>query len=634
MIRGKKRCSKKGQITLFIIIGIIMLLSIALIVFIKTQTTVFKPKLPVPTETSPIKNYIEACIQKLGAEGADIIGTTGGYITFPEGLADDRFSYIKFSPLENGKNPYWYYRGERRIPPIERVAQDMNDYITENLKECVENLDIFREQYNIEERGEIKTTTTLGDEGTPIKVVYPITIRDKLGVKITELDEFSVVVPYRIKTAYELAVNIMEAEEKQAKIEDLTIDLIALDNDIPYSDIELRCDKRKWKISEIEDKLKLLLRYNLPLIRIDKTNYEPVPSDMPYLQSHFVWAVTDMKYPDFRASFSYDEAWPMDFYVRPNNGDYIESGMQKGSQAISWLCIQLWKFTYDIRYPVLATITDEKTGFSFSFSFNVIIDHNRANRQASGTSTFEFTPSITESEYCSNPAIPMEVASFDDVDGDHMPLAGVNISFTCLRYTCPYLGTTAYKYGGAQASVVAQFPFCSWGIIRGEKPGYKTGETFAGTEKAGEANVYLIPLKTIKNYRVVKHKAELVNGAWVISENGEQLKAGESATIYIEREGHETSGIYPATELLPLVLLSDGTFDYSLRIYLLDEDSIKGGYLGSWTVERYELSGGTEAVFHVVYADKFADETQQTLFMSDDSLKQFSGYSFLSPELI
>jgi len=631
MMCGKKGCGRKGQITIFIIIGIIMLLSIALVVFIRTQTTIFRPEPPVlPTEVQPIKNHIDACIEQLGAEAANMIGSTGGYVDFPQAIVSDRLSYLEFSPLERSKNPYWYYQGERRIPPLNFMAGEINDYVTENLKECIGNLEVFREQYIIEERGSINTETTLGDEGIPIKVYYPLTISDKLGVKITDLDEFNIVVPYRLKTAYEIAVQIMEAEQAQAKLEDLTIDLISLDNDIPLANMELRCDKRRWKISEIEDKLKLLLRYDLPLLRVDKTDYEPVPENMPYVQNHYIWDVTDISYPGFRVGFTYDESWPIDFYVRPNQGDYIESGMQKGTEIISWFCVQLWKFTYDVRYPVLVTVTDEKTGYGFSFSFRVLINSNRANREEFGTSAFEFTTRITEEEYCGDRTTPMEIFSYDEVNGDRQPIAGVDISFTCLRYRCSGLGTTEYKYGGAVASVVAELPYCSWGIVRGEKEGYKTGETFASTEQAGDVNVYLVPLRTIKNYEVVKHKAEIVNNVWVVSDIEEPLADDESAVITIKRDGHETSGTYPATELIPLVLLSEDIFDYDLRIYLFDEETIKGGYLGIWTAD---LSEGTEAKFHVVYVDEFADELQQMSFMNDNSLK-FVSEQVPSPRLI
>ncbi|MBW2993629.1 hypothetical protein KY317_03590, partial [Candidatus Woesearchaeota archaeon] len=180
----------------------------------------------------------------------------------------------------------------------------------------------------------------------------------------------------------------------------------------------------------------------------------------------------------------------------------------------------------------------------------------------------------------------------------------------------------------------AELPYCSWGIVRGEKDGYETGEAFVSTETPGRTSVYLVPLSRITEYEVVKHKAEFTGSEWIVSASAERLKGDESAAIYIEKDEYSTSGVYPADELMPLVFFSDGTFDYVLRLYLLDGDSIKGGYLGSWTVEQYEMSEGTKAVFHVVYVDEFADELQQAAFMYDDSLKQISDYEFLSPELI
>ena len=612
-----KKRGRKGQITLFIIIGILIVIAAALVLYLKEQDIIFRPAPSVvPDETVPLQDFVEICIGNVGKDAANLVGTTGGYINIPDEIANNPSSYIPISPLERGKIPYWYYQGENRIPPLEFIEDEMELYITENLKECILDLGPFQTQYNINELGDISTEVVSTEEGITIEVDYPIEITDKLGKKIISFDKFSTNVGYRLKRVHELAVKIMEAEEQTQKLEDLTVDLLALDTDIPYSSFELSCQRKTWKLNEIHEKLKLLLRNDLPLIRIAKTDFRPVPADQPYVLNHYVWDVSSKFYPKMSVSVSYDDSWPLYLYARPNKGNILQSNMQQGSDLASWLCMQTWKFTYDVRYPVTITIADEKSDYSFNYAFDVIVDHNNPSRDDFSTSSFEFETNPDEQEYCGRRVNDMTIYSYENVSGEfesYLEIDDVNLTFTCLKFTCP-IGETKFK--GPVGTLTETFPYCVWGILKGTKEGYKDGRIFIATDSPGDAEIYLTPLKKIKDYTVVKHELTYNGDLFTISAQEEKLSRDEIASISIERNDHKTFGSYPKDELLEMELLAYDDFEYKVEIFLSDGENLIGGYSGNWTIDWNELGNSDEIEFHVVYMPDFDDEAEQFALIS------------------
>ena len=77
---------------------------------------------------------------------------------------------------------------------------------------------------------------------------------------------------------------------------------------------------------------------------------------------------------------------------------------------------------------------------------------------------------------------------------------------------------------------------------------------------------------------------------------------------------------------LELKLLADDDFRYKVEIYLTQNDSIRGGYVGNWSVQEGELERATKVRFHVLSIDT-TDETEIGLF-----LMGLSSYSQLVPE--
>ena len=161
-------------------------------------------------------------------------------------------------------------------------------------------------------------------------------------------------------------------------------------------------------------------------IRIQGTDYNPelyVPTpdgkstySGSYYQQHYIWELDNdggKNYNNMKDSFAYDN-WPLSIYSRPSENGILKSNSQKGTRMLSFFCLHIWHFTYDISYPVMSTIFDQETktnkAYRFNFPFKVSIDHNQPNRFSTGSTLFDSNSEISSediSEFESNKVEPV-----------------------------------------------------------------------------------------------------------------------------------------------------------------------------------------------------------------------------------
>src|SRR5574341_2475565 len=92
--------SKRGQITIFIIIGIVLLLSVgvALYFYQARVTEPIKRLVAVPEEVQQIYDYVATCANQIGKDGLLIMGTQGGYINIPPIIDRNPNAYVAADP--------------------------------------------------------------------------------------------------------------------------------------------------------------------------------------------------------------------------------------------------------------------------------------------------------------------------------------------------------------------------------------------------------------------------------------------------------------------------------------------------------------------------------------------------------
>lgn len=638
MIAQKKRGfampNSKAQAAIFIIIAAIVILSGVLYFFYQREAVEAEVEVVKP-EIVPIKLYVNNCIKSVAEDGLETIGLSGGYITIPEKISSNARAYLSAFPGSGFKVPYWWHDGIEAVPSEESIRQQLTAHIESELKSCINNFEPFAGRFDINELKESAVDVRFNENDVSVNLVYPLEIVSKEGELKALIEKFGYTVPVRFKKAYELAKLIMERENRDYFLERKTIDLYSIDPNIPTTDVEAGCRTKVWQLSGIKERLKTLLRVNLPYIRIKGTDYSkelyvPNPSgksiySRTYFQQHYVWEIdkdADKKYKNMKVAFTYD-GWPLEIYARPSENGILRSDAQKGANLLSFFCLNIWHFTYDISYPVMVTVIDEETeknkGYRFSFAFMVAVDHNQPDRANKGTALFEAAGDLSQEDYCSDVQNEVTIFTVDNATGDD--IRNANLTFVCGRFYCD-MGKSDWLSFGAAAGITKRFPYCVNGIIKGSKEGFEEAHSFMQTDVDGRSYVLMMkPVKEFRNYRVVKHLLSSPASA-------EELAPDEKASILIRGMDteFESFGVYPNEADFPLKLAGGKDAAYDVSIYVINGENIVGGYLGSWKVSKESLNGADEIVFHVI-AQGDVTEDERLLFVSG-----LSSYSKKVPE--
>jgi len=205
-----KQTSKKSQLSLFVILGLVVLI-IVLFLWYLNSIQPEKIRFEKISET-PVRTYVESCLDVTTRRALTNLGLRGGYIYLPYGIKE--FETLK--PVV-----YLYYYGEypAYISPIEagyyRLASlsswesDISRYVSEELPKCINGFEPLKEMgYEIDFKTP-KTEVFIRDSDILIKLNYPLKImKDE---KTINIEDFQITVPLNLKDVHEEAERALNA---------------------------------------------------------------------------------------------------------------------------------------------------------------------------------------------------------------------------------------------------------------------------------------------------------------------------------------------------------------------------------------------------------------------------------------
>lgn len=204
---------RKGQATLYILMGILLLIILGLTIYIFSLTSEIRTS--DSFDTSDIEFMITECMKKTGREGLNLLGNNGNYIEIP-------------GPLRFQGTSYWIVEYANVQPIFNSSADDFQLWFNEKFAECVDFSDF---SYSIE-AGSCNSSINYGAEDVIITINYPVNIT--LGEKTKTLDIFQETLNLRYRRAYERAREIINAHYLQS---------------FDYRDALKNVDKRNFNIS-------------------------------------------------------------------------------------------------------------------------------------------------------------------------------------------------------------------------------------------------------------------------------------------------------------------------------------------------------------------------------------------------
>lgn len=189
---------KRGQITLFVILGIVIigLLAAAYYLrssFVKTtaEKTVFEES-ELTNQEIEIKNIIEDCLSETSEEAILYTSARGGYYEPPG----------KIEPFNNIAIPYYLYKDKEEVPTIETLQEQISLYVDNNIKDCV-----LENSPEVEIVQDPTTTATLSDEELSLETEMPISIGTVSERRITF---YSASIKTRYKQVYNDAIKVYD----------------------------------------------------------------------------------------------------------------------------------------------------------------------------------------------------------------------------------------------------------------------------------------------------------------------------------------------------------------------------------------------------------------------------------------
>ena len=471
---------RKAQVTPFVAIGLIIVALVGLFLIYGDQLGKVEllEDIVIPKEVQVINNAVDECIRIVSSEALNLAGSQGGYVYVnQEGFISPVDPFTNNLVFGNSQIPYWFYISsnnirKEQVPSKTQMKSQLENYIKINLKNCLGNFTQF-EGYEIIQ-GETDADVNIGINSVNVVVNWPLNI--KYRERNFRLEKFSQDFDVPLGKLYDLALKIYNDENKNYFLEEKTIDMLVVYDEIPYSETNFNCGIKIWTRTNVEKSLRKVISQNIPAIKVKGTNYDNV-------DKYFEWDAIKTR-ENLDINLMYLQDWPLQMDVFPRDGEILKSDQVIGNDEVTRLlgslfCINNYHFVYDIKYPVMIVLS--RDGYIFQFATMVVIDNNlpRENRQVRDFSN-------TEGKICDAKVTPIKVnVNAYDNNGNIYPINNVNIKYRCSTTECEI---------GESKDLVLQFPACLNGEVIAEKEGYHFDKKTISTNKEGSVALNLEPL--------------------------------------------------------------------------------------------------------------------------------------------
>jgi len=620
---------KRGQVTIYIIVGIVILAVFSMLFFFRNELVRqdFQSELNnvvIPEQIKPVKGYIDECIEDTVVRGARVLGSSGGYLEIPE----DDIPRSVVNELSNslllGDNEvaYWYYKSannldKTQIPTKESMEEDLEEYINENFDFCLDGLeDYLYEGFEISYDYDVDSRVSIEDTHMEVRVFAPTDI--SLGEVGQYYPQHLVDVQNNLGKLYKLALDVYEEENENKFLEDKTIDMMVVYEDIPFSDTEFTCNRKVWSKSNVEDNFREIVSFNMNALRLKGSDYVKTAEDNGYFE-------VDVSSPSgITTNFEYLPSWPFRMDVSPSKGEMMvgDSITQENPDISKYMnlffCLNNYHFVYDVKYPVLVSLSDEE-GFTFQFANMVIIDKNSPRAYEGEILYFDESGSLGE-EFCENRMNDIDVLALDASNMNEV--SNVDISYSCMSSSC-YMGRT-----NALGELVDRFPACVNGRIYADKVGYYSVPETLSTDVSSKIGILMEPYYDLdvevrvidlvsgeergleSNEEAIFQLMNLDNGytTMIVSDSEATLVAGEyEVTAYLMQEGDAVkiegqtfTECYdvPRTGLFGLLGMNkEECFETTIEDSEIEE-FVSGGGIFNFDLDHYELENGNKIILY------------------------------------
>ena len=217
--------AKAGQLTAFIIVGIVILAIAAVVLYVRTLTRPAPP--PTPPELAPLKAFVEACLEQAGKAALLEVGQRGGYV---EPVPLPSFNYF------GNDTATWFYLDRAFVPEKKAIEFELGVGALRQLPSCIADFESFRAEGFEIETGNATPNITIGEREVFFKLNWPIKLRR--GAVEATLDEFGATIPVRLGIIYGIIKDyILEQQALPSMLCVSCLVKLAVKNDIVFDSV-------------------------------------------------------------------------------------------------------------------------------------------------------------------------------------------------------------------------------------------------------------------------------------------------------------------------------------------------------------------------------------------------------------
>ncbi len=450
--------NKRGQLTIFIIIAIILVAGIA--GFFLLRETLTAQQIPVAIE--PVYNTFLSCIEDEALTGIDVLESQGGYIELPEFEAGS--AYMPFSSQLNFMGnpiPYWYYISgnniqREQVPSRQKMEESLGIFIEERIRQC--DFDTYyQEGFEIIQE-EPEATVSIKKEEVDIKLNMKLIINR--GEDNAQIGNHEVIVKTHLGALYDSARTVYNKEQEELFLENYGIDTLRLY--APVDGVKLTCSPETWNADTVFNNLQEGIETNTFAL----TTIPPTTKEGKYF---FVDAGINEE-----VRFINSRNWSNSFEVSPSE-EVLMIANPVGNQpelGVLGFCYVPYHFVYDIKYPVLVQVYSGEEAFQFPVA--VVIRGNKA-RESMGSAA-----KIITSDLCPYKNTETIVNTYDR----NLNPVDASISYECFGETCE-IGKTS------SGTLTEKFPQCVNGYVVARADGFEKTRYQYSTSQEGTAEILM-----------------------------------------------------------------------------------------------------------------------------------------------
>tara|TARA_Y100000034_G_scaffold39094_3_gene48207 strand:- start:7366 stop:8130 length:765 start_codon:yes stop_codon:yes gene_type:complete len=193
---------KRAQLTIYIVMGFILVICFMIFYYLmNSQPTIEQSSTDLIPELTSINLFVDSCLKNTIEKAVYTIGVRGGYTSDPP-LAADSFLF--------SSTAYFYYEGENKIPQLSVIEDEISNYVSHNLPNCINNFSEFKDSGVEIMQSPIISETMVKDNVVQVDINYPLTLNKGQQKRI--ISKFTQEYPVRLKLIYETSNKMIKEQ--------------------------------------------------------------------------------------------------------------------------------------------------------------------------------------------------------------------------------------------------------------------------------------------------------------------------------------------------------------------------------------------------------------------------------------